>query len=191
MIYVTYYPNIIHPIEEIVSFCRETGLFLFEDCALAFLSNNSGSPLGSFGDAAIFCLRKFLPIPNGGVLVLNNKNIPDPPECEACSRYSTLSEFTTLILQYYMMSGSKMSRRASLTLTRAAQKIVKAVGAKRTSSGALTYHPDKVNWGNSHVSNYLLSRIDYDLVYHQRRQNYEFLLNAMKECGLAPPFSKT
>ena len=47
----------------------EQGLVLVEDCALALLSEAEGGPLGSFGDYAVFCLYKTLPVLDGGLLV--------------------------------------------------------------------------------------------------------------------------
>lgn len=49
--------------------CDERGLLLFEDAAMAWLSDWDGRPIGSFGDLAIFCLYKTVPVPDGGALV--------------------------------------------------------------------------------------------------------------------------
>ena len=44
--------------------------FLIEDCALSLFSHDGERPLGSLGDAAIFCFYKTLPVPHGGGLLL-------------------------------------------------------------------------------------------------------------------------
>ena len=74
-------------------------MLLFEDCALAFGSSYVGKPLGSFGDVSIFCLAKFLPVPNGGVLAINSPMLASPPTTVAPSRYSVASQVTAKMLE--------------------------------------------------------------------------------------------
>jgi|GEM_PF-2515723 dTDP-4-amino-4,6-dideoxygalactose transaminase len=70
-------------IEKIKSVCEENKAFLIEDCAHAFQSEFNGKELGSFGDMAIFSLRKFFNIPDGGALRINNPNISCPQTRES------------------------------------------------------------------------------------------------------------
>ena len=70
VIYVTHYAGFAQPLEPLLALCRERGLKLIEDCALALLSSDAGGvPLGARGDAAVFCLYKTLPVPHGGLLL--------------------------------------------------------------------------------------------------------------------------
>jgi len=69
-VYVIHYLGFPGPVEQLAEECRERGLPLIEDCALALLSCQDDQPLGSFGDAAIFCIYKSLPVPNGGALLI-------------------------------------------------------------------------------------------------------------------------
>jgi len=66
-------PNSLHrlpgPVQEAIRCVPRKGLLLIEDCAQALLSKFGESPLGSFGDVAIFSIRKTLPVPDGGALV--------------------------------------------------------------------------------------------------------------------------
>src|SRR6185503_19832920 len=59
------------PVCDLRRLCDEHGLRLVEDCALALFSRAQGRPLGSFGDYAVFCLFKTLPVLDGGLLVQN------------------------------------------------------------------------------------------------------------------------
>jgi len=61
-----------HSLCEILGFCQKYSVKVIEDCAHALFSKMNGVVLGSFGDAGIFSLRKTLPVPEGGVLVLND-----------------------------------------------------------------------------------------------------------------------
>lgn len=49
--------------------CDEHGLLLLEDAAQAWLAELPEGPVGSFGDAAIFCLYKTVGVPDGAALV--------------------------------------------------------------------------------------------------------------------------
>src|SRR5262249_14275549 len=68
------FPQGIHELREI---CKRHQIALIEDCAHVLCGDIDGQPLGSFGDAAIFSWRKFLPIYDGGELVINR---PGPLE---------------------------------------------------------------------------------------------------------------
>jgi dTDP-4-amino-4,6-dideoxygalactose transaminase/CelD/BcsL family acetyltransferase involved in cellulose biosynthesis len=59
-------------------FCDERGLLLFEDAAQAWLASSDGSPVGSFGDLAIFCLYKTFGLPDGAALLTRGVEAPAP-----------------------------------------------------------------------------------------------------------------
>jgi len=63
---------------QIKKLCEANNLFLIEDCAQALGGKLNDQPLGTFGHASIFSLRKFLPIPHGGALLINSPEIPPP-----------------------------------------------------------------------------------------------------------------
>jgi len=62
--------------DRVLAFCRENGLLLIEDCAHALFSEHAGKPVGSFGDVAIFSIRKTLPVLHAGALVVNGAGLP-------------------------------------------------------------------------------------------------------------------
>ncbi len=64
------------PVEKIAQFCKQRGILLIEDCALALFSSLDSRRLGAHGDFSIFCLYKTLPLPHGGLLVQNNQELP-------------------------------------------------------------------------------------------------------------------
>lgn len=71
LLYVIHYVGWPQPMPALVDICRRRDMLLVEDCALSLLSEGDGRPLGSFGDWAVFCLYKTLPLPNGALLVQN------------------------------------------------------------------------------------------------------------------------
>ncbi len=69
-IYVIHYFGWIQDLSSLRGWCQERGLKLVEDCALSLFSQGPEGWAGSCADAAIYSLRKFLPVPDGGVLSL-------------------------------------------------------------------------------------------------------------------------
>lgn len=61
-------------IEESKEFCKKRKLFLIEDCAHSIVDKIKENGIGTHGDAAIFGLRKALPLPHGGFLYM--KDLP-------------------------------------------------------------------------------------------------------------------
>lgn len=59
-------------VKHIVEVCRPLGVKVIEDCCHSFLTSIDGVPVGSYGDAAIFSMRKTLPVPDGGALRFNH-----------------------------------------------------------------------------------------------------------------------
>jgi perosamine synthetase len=59
------------PMATIKAWCDARGIALIEDCAHALFGRSDGQAIGSWGTAAIGSLTKFLPVPEGGCLVLN------------------------------------------------------------------------------------------------------------------------
>ena len=62
---------------EIVSFAKDSGLFLIEDCAHAHGASIDGYPAGSLGDSACFSFyaTKVMTCGSGGILVTNNQGL--------------------------------------------------------------------------------------------------------------------
>src|SRR5436853_6705480 len=58
VLYLTHFIGWPQPINEVRDLCKRKDLLLVEDCALSFLSDFQGQPLGSFGAYAVFCLYK-------------------------------------------------------------------------------------------------------------------------------------
>lgn len=74
MIHLINYFGFSQPWDEILKLKQETPIL--EDNAYSLFSSYKGKPLGSFGDMAIFSLRKNLPLPDGGALTINHEAYP-------------------------------------------------------------------------------------------------------------------
>jgi dTDP-4-amino-4,6-dideoxygalactose transaminase len=60
------------PWEELLAIREATGIPIMEDNAFSLFSTMNGRRFGTFGDVAIFSLRKELPLTDGGMLRVNN-----------------------------------------------------------------------------------------------------------------------
>ena len=83
-IYLTHYFGFLHPqTAALRSICDRHGLALIEDCALSLFSGSAsaaGLAAGVTGDVAVFCFYKFLPVIEGGALVVNAALLAGPGE---------------------------------------------------------------------------------------------------------------
>lgn len=62
----------------LVETAHDVGTFVVEDAARGLFSrDDAGRLLGSVGDAAVFSLRKVLPIPHGGLVVASSPTLPE------------------------------------------------------------------------------------------------------------------
>src|SRR5207249_7185501 len=92
VLYVIHYLGWPQPMPALVDLCRQRGILVVEDCALALLSGMDGQALGTFGDWSIYCLYKTLPVPNGALLVQNTTRL------EALERLSLREEGSASVL---------------------------------------------------------------------------------------------
>jgi dTDP-4-amino-4,6-dideoxygalactose transaminase len=72
VIYITHYFGFPQAVEDIKTICKKNKLYLIEDCALALFSGHRNNMIGTTGDVSIYSLPKTLPVPDGGVLLINN-----------------------------------------------------------------------------------------------------------------------
>ncbi|MFN7134568.1 MAG: DegT/DnrJ/EryC1/StrS family aminotransferase, partial [Myxococcales bacterium] len=132
-IYLIHYAGFPGPAKELKEIAEAHGLPLIEDCALSLLSKDGERPLGSIGDASIFCLYKTLPVPNGGALVMNGdrpKGIPAPPEPPMAS---TLSHLASALLMNLELRGGAAGRMLRQSVRAVGRTAVNGAGVERVA----------------------------------------------------------
>lgn len=87
-ILVAHYFGLPQPMAAMRRWCDDKGIALIEDCAHALFGRSGERSIGAWGDMAIGSLTKFLPVPEGGCLVINNGAAP--PALEVCSERTQL-----------------------------------------------------------------------------------------------------
>jgi dTDP-4-amino-4,6-dideoxygalactose transaminase len=177
--YVIHYLGWAQPMVEIAAMCQRRSMLLVEDCALALLSNLGDQPLGSFGDWAIYCLYKTLPVPNGAILVQNHHRVEllERLRLRHAGFASDASRTAELFVQRLR---SRMDRIGS-ALQNLKRRLGRAAGAmevNRARVGDIGFTKADVDLSISPVSNHLLGHLDFDGIRTARVRNFHHLAAA-------------
>jgi dTDP-4-amino-4,6-dideoxygalactose transaminase len=184
-IYLIHYVGFPGPVEELAQVTRDRGLLLIEDCALSLLSCLGERPLGSWGDAAIFCLYKSVPVPNGGVLVLRNGESSAVPEGDLPSRASTLA-LSADALERHLQAHGRRWQRAVLNAVRAVGKRTsRLLGGRRVDVDTEHFEQAYAPLAMSKLSHRIIAGQDFPAIVDTRRRNYQQLLDSLGD--IAPP----
>src|SRR3954451_10696262 len=170
MLFITHYLGFPRNAARWRAWCDERRLLLFEDAAHATLARGERTPLGSLGDAAIWCLFKSLPVPDGAALRLRREN-PEAPVDAARGVRETLRGHTQWLLQRTPSLAAAVPERSRSRGFDLAAEI--DLGDARTAPLAAT------SW--------LLPRVASEDAAHRRRANYRMLLDELGS-QVAPPF---
>jgi perosamine synthetase len=175
-LYVIHFIGWPQPMDWITEFCRQRGLLLIEDCALSFLSEYDGRPLGSFGDYAVHCLYKTLPIPNGAVLTCNGR----PPAALDHLRTGQPKAVSVLGRSAELLLESLRSRfpgpGAQFSALKAAfGRALTAASIKREQVGTIGFDLAQVDTEMSHCGHWLLNHFNYAMIRDRRRANFRQL----------------
>jgi dTDP-4-amino-4,6-dideoxygalactose transaminase len=168
VLYVTHDPTFAQPIHDAATLAHRYNAHLFEDCALALFSRDpAGRPLGTTGDAAVWCLYKTLPVPHGGLL--SAPTLPPPPQLRRPPLGSTLHHIASSFLAPYDL------RFLRGHITPAAQ----------TGTGRLV--PTDLTLGPSRLLPPLLQHVDADAIVARRRRNHQRIAAALSvDAPLSP-----
>ena len=182
------------PIGEFQAFCAAHELFLIEDCAHVFIDDSARNTLGTHGHISIFSFRKFLPVYDGGCLVINKKLSQDGlrlrKEDLAFSSKVTKNLLEKLIgnpsttLTRHLRSGLAGLYRGVRNIFPRSVVKSKVLTFSVTSS---EFDLSLVDLPMSRLSQHILHNADFDNIVKKRRSNYTYLLNATTGLpGFAP-----
>lgn len=168
------------PLAELAAFCESRSLFLIEDCA-HLLPEGSGGP-DSFGDVAVYSLRKLLPLPDGGVLQANNPAIPLPVPAASPTLVASLLELSDSL---YAPSSAGLSTRAAQTILRVglkaplklARNLSPNQGWDYAGSDGLDYPTEHLDLAMSAPARRAMGNLDWPQICAARRHNFQVLLD--------------
>jgi perosamine synthetase len=189
-ILVTHYLGFPQPIDKIREICNTKKLFLIEDCAHAFLTTSKSKNVGMFGDISVFSIRKTLPIPNGGALVINNENFKFKEKQIKSSPLSTFFMAVELLKGKTQQGHSSVFEMLTTVVVRSVAlmneifKVILRVLRKLLSYKGLAlihvnyyeFERELAKWKMSTISERIIRNINYKKIKEKRRKNYEYLL---------------
>lgn len=180
------------PIQSLQELCRTHRLYLIEDCAHVLYGEVDGAELGTFGDVSVFSWRKFLPIYDGGQLILNNPQLSLDIAWEPSTFLyqlkivkNTCEKFLGVGPQQLMKFISEWGRARAFPYTPEGNG--RGASLLQLDSFSLDFDPAFVNVPMSRLSQYLLWNADIAAIIKQRRMNYRRLLAEMKELPEVTP----
>jgi len=168
-------------IDEFLKLREEYRFLLIEDCAHALYGQWQGRPLGSFGDYAIFCPYKTLPVPNGGVLVKNKSMSSEFSEREFVnSEFVSVSFRTASMLMDWTSSRVDWFGLTAERIRPLVRKLFDRMLGRRLGIGEMGFDLDQVNIRMSRFSRRLILKIDADEVRARRRFNFQALTEGVR-----------
>jgi dTDP-4-amino-4,6-dideoxygalactose transaminase len=170
-VYLTHYLGLAQPVCEVVALCRARGVPLIEDCALALLSTApDGRPLGWWGDAAIFCLYKSLPLPHGGLARGSFERAPTPPPPLAETAHHAAGR---------VLAHLELTRPGVAAGARALRRAARRWWRVALPTGTSHLRRVELHLAASALVTRLLQRFDLEMVRRRRRRNFRRLAEAL------------
>ncbi|MEA2482639.1 MAG: hypothetical protein QOC55_586, partial [Thermoleophilaceae bacterium] len=152
------------------AWCDARGLLLFEDAAHALLARGDRGPVGSLGDAAVWCLFKSFPVPDGAALRLRGRTPEASVEIGHGAGAALRANVQWLLQRVPALAATAPARNGSGGFDLAAEI---ALGEASSSPLAATA--------------WLLPRVASEHAAQRRRANYRVLLDELGS-HVPPPF---
>jgi dTDP-4-amino-4,6-dideoxygalactose transaminase len=168
------------PVQAVRALCDRRGIALIEDCAHALYSKLGEQPLGTVGDLAFFSPWKSLPMPDGGVLVLNRPDLMAAAPTDRPTARQTLAR-----LAYRAVGTVEQAIGWSPRLRLLQRGSLRRAMHTRVSAG-----PVKLV-GGSGIGWRLLRGARPAFVVGRRRRHYAQLLDACQSLRWARPLFET
>ncbi len=190
---VTHFFGFEQKLQELRALCDRRGVYLIEDCAHALLSRGNVSELGRVGDAAIFSMRKSLPLPNGGAVLFNNPSLALAEQLKVPPRLTTWLKALELTRKgaidelLRQPSGRTFLPVAALAPVMVGNEVLARLSPALTAASydpddeSFDFHQTIMSWGISPFSLKLLDRVQWKSIPERRRENYRQLSQALAD----------
>jgi dTDP-4-amino-4,6-dideoxygalactose transaminase len=164
-IFYVHYFGFTSDIEGMSALARRRGVALIEDCALSIDARHRGKELGTYGDVALFSMRKMFLYPEGGALVVSDRFRDFRPSYE--SRVSSCYSFPRYLQQRAKYAYVRLTGGADpLGLIRLDPRGYMDGKPRQTLRVKML----------SAFTKYRLNHVDIGRVVQRRRDNYRYIL---------------
>lgn len=197
-ILVTHYFGFPQAIDIVRRMCDENSIYLIEDCTHAMLSTYKKMPLGSFGDFSVYSFKKFLPVSNGGAIVINNSRLRFSDRLKSPPLKYELNNLAKQLLLKIIGINNKALLLTFRLFTNVFQKtefITDPLSGMKSKlpSRWYDYSTDltKSGWKPTRFSVLLLKKYAgksyLEYVISKRKDNFKFMLEQLKTSDSAVP----
>ncbi|SRR5579884_960342 len=176
------------PLKRWTSFCHAHRLLLIEDCAHVLPGQGVLPTLGRTGDVSIFSLRKFLPLYDGGQLIVNNPRFKAVIPRKPPSWLFGLKVAKNVIDRLASDSGGFFANALARALGLPAVSVQWLFSHARDSAGTLKvnsyglhFDPSSIHLPMSQFSRRILQRTYSAKIIQRRRRNYNALRASLNE----------
>ena len=174
------------PLEKIHSFCRRNQLVLIEDCAHALYSSHGETLLGTSGDIAVFSLMKTVGLPNGGGLLIKNRQFAAPRKGKSFFNRALLKKSIRSFLEFEANRNHKKDGWAAKILRYYdKQQMISTYETSQVTGGKCWYYEVPqyhYHHAISCMSMWFLRPLPVAEIIKKRRENYSKLLKRVSWC---------
>jgi len=185
------------PMALLRAWCQARGIALIEDCAHALFGRSGDRPIGAWGDVAIASLTKFLPVPEGGCLIINNGGAaPALRPCSVKDQVQAAVDILEVGAVQGRLTGFNALIAGSLKLLRLLRggaspwpvgNDVPSPQGGHLSSTELSIDSVLAHRQLSQASRWVGRTLPRQRIVQRRRRNYQFLAQALAgHTGLRP-----
>jgi perosamine synthetase len=172
--------------DELRRICDRRGVLLLEDCAHVLQVDPVEEPLGTLGDASVFSWRKFLPLYDGGELLLNHKfqKTATTIRWQHESLLFTLKAGKNLLEEMLSKRLSELAPEGeveSKDYARESNSIQKPKSALHVDRNDPEFLEQHVNFPMSRISRLLFKHVSLAKIAAKRRRNYLYLKGKLSE----------
>lgn len=176
------------PMQPLRELARRRGLLMIEDCAHAlFALDDEGRSVGDQADLAVFSLRKHLPVPHGGMMLVSGRLAADgaPRQRSISWRQSTKSlvALAALELEHRWPTATDWLRRRVGAAPRWRPIDSHARGFPESSR----FEPQSADWRMTRVARAMVALADAPAVRARRQANYRRLAEALRANATVRP----
>ena len=186
------------PLVRLKELCDRHGVAFIEDCAHVLQGSVDGVPMGSIGDVSVFSWRKFLPLYDGGDLVLNRVRRAVAIDWADESISLSIKEVKTLIEKTSRTGEFPIVDKLRRTLSRGrrdqrASYPTRDSGAEQEVpvTGGDCFDPKLANMPMTRLSKWLRAHSNIEAIVEARRRNYRHLLGRFLSLKGVTPLFKT
>jgi dTDP-4-amino-4,6-dideoxygalactose transaminase len=188
-------------LERFRKLCAERALYLIEDCAHVLAGECASIALGATGDVSVFSWRKFLPVGDGGQLVINNPALHADVRLDAPSLVVRAKAFKDVVARVLDDSPTPLARylarlwrlpsiarrrRPSTLAPEAGEDVARARGDGLDLGCPYTL----VNLPMTTFSRFIVDHVELGPIVDRRRLNYRYLRDVLGSLrGVVPLFA--